>query len=126
MDMHSTSTLTRARTLALIGAATGIGCGLPETAGAPAWLRDHGLVDRLARRGIMAAWSTIVAAELKKGSDVLTAIAGSARELAAAVEAAMEDDAPFAVLGGDHSCAIGTWSGAARADRKSTRLNSSH
>ena len=117
MDMQSTSTLTRARTLALIGAATGIGCALPETARAPAWLRDHGLIDHLTAQGVMVAWSAIIAADADGASDVVTRIARSSGRLARAVEAAMAADSPFAVLGGDHSCAIGTWSGAARAVR---------
>ncbi|MBT3810894.1 MAG: hypothetical protein HOF99_15440, partial [Rhodospirillaceae bacterium] len=55
MDMPtpgaSANGLLRTRTLALIGAATGIGCGHPTAAQAPAWLRDHDLVDHLAAQG---------------------------------------------------------------------------
>lgn len=38
-------------------------------------------------------------------------------QLAAETSKMVEREKPFAVIGGDHSCAIGTWSGVAKALR---------
>ena len=48
----------------------------------------------------------------------LEAVAETCSELAARTEALARAGERFAVLGGDHSCAVGTWSGVARALRK--------
>lgn len=108
----------RSRTLALIGAATGIGCGHPTAAQAPAWLRDHDLVDHLAAQGVAAAWSATIGTCSEAMPEPVKAIAHSSRMLATAVAGAVEEDTPFVVLGGDHSCAIGTWSGVSNTIRQ--------
>lgn len=121
MDMPSpgasATKLARTRTLALIGAATGIGCAHPTAAQAPAWLRDYGLVDRLATQGVNADWSAIIGTCTEAMPEPVEAIAQSSRLLATAVAGAVQEDAPFTVLGGDHSSAIGTWAGVAHTIR---------
>jgi arginase len=49
----------------------------------------------------------------------LDAVAESARWLARATRRQAENSSRFLVIGGDHSCAIGTWSGASEAIRRS-------
>jgi len=117
MDMPSPSVLTRSRTIALIGAGSGIGGAHPGAARAPSWLRDRGLTDGLAEREIMAAWSAIVEIDPHRAGDQVTAIANAARLLSGAVSDSVARGEPFAVAGGDHSCVIGTWSGAAKVLR---------
>lgn len=121
MDMlspgASATKLARTRTLALIGAATGIGCAHPTAAQAPAWLRDHDLIDHLAAQGVSADWSAVIGPCTDAMPDPVTAIAHASRLLATAVAGAVTEDTTFTVLGGDHSCAIGTWSGVAKTIR---------
>lgn len=106
------------RTLSLIGAAGGIGCTLQTTWQAPAYLRDRGIIDRLGAQGVTASWADIITVRNETGDDVAGAIARGGRSIAYAVSDAVRNKSSFAVLGGDHSCAVGTWSGAANALRR--------
>jgi arginase len=121
MDMPSPGTphgvSSANRTLSLIGAATGIGCALTATSEAPAYLKDRGLLGRLGAQGVKAIWSEIIATKDDSDDDVVGAISRAARLLAYEVCDAVRTNTSFAVLGGDHSCAVGTWSGAANALR---------
>lgn len=109
----------RTRTLTLIGAASGIGCAHPTAAEAPAYLRDRGIIGRLGAQGVEARWSEIISVtdEADADADVAGAIARAGRALAYSVCDAVQKKSSFALIGGDHSCAIGTWSGAANALR---------
>jgi arginase len=60
-----------------------------------------------------AAWSTTIPAPA--GNDALTVVSTVAEELAGRTEELVARGRVPLVLGGDHSCAIGTWKGAARA-----------
>jgi arginase len=121
MDMPSPcapdSAPTAKRSLALIGAATGIGCTLTATSEAPDYLRDRDIVRRLGAQGVTASWAEIIAAREDARDDVPGAISRAGRALAYRVCDAVRSDTGFTVLGGDHSCAVGTWSGAANALR---------
>jgi arginase len=105
------------RTLSLIGAASGIGCAHPTASEAPAYLRDRSIIDRLGAQGVDARWSEIIAVMDDTDDDAAGAISLAGRSLAYTVCDAVRNNSSFAVLGGDHSCAIGTWSGAANALR---------
>jgi arginase len=121
MDMPSPGAprgvLSKSRTLSLIGAATGIGCTRSETAQAPTYLRDRGIHGRLAAKGVEARWSEIVVAHDEAGDDLVGAISRASRQLAYLVSNEVRNNTSFTVLGGDHSCAVGTWSGASNALR---------
>ena len=121
MDMPSPCAPSRVRQstrmLSLIGAATGIGCALSATSEAPAYLCDRGIIGRLGAQGVEARWSEIIAVSDEAGADVAGAISRAGRSLAYSVSDAVRNNSSFTVLGGDHSCAIGTWSGAANALR---------
>jgi arginase len=107
------------RPIALLGAA--IGCGAPDErcADAPFALRDGGLADALAEAGRPAAWHAVhLAPKRADGVDPLLAVADLARRLAADSAALTRDGRRFVSFGGDHTAAIGLWSGAARGLRE--------
>ena len=64
-----------------------------------------------------ASWSEIVAALDGADDDVTSAISRAGRSIAYTVCNVIRNESSFTVLGGDHSCAVGTWSGAANALR---------
>jgi arginase len=76
-------------------------------------LRREGLTDRLRLAGLDAAWSTTLAAPA--GDDALAVVSTVAEVLARRTEELVARGRVPLVLGGDHSCAIGTWKGTARA-----------
>jgi ornithine--oxo-acid transaminase len=101
-----------AHAIHLIGAASGLGAPGTHSAEAPERLRA-----RLAARGKLDAeltWHKTLRARAA-GRRVGPALAQFARQLAGRVRASLDGGSRFVVVGGDHSCAIGTWSGAAAA-----------
>lgn len=105
-------------TVRLIGAASGWGARDRRCEAGPDILRyRHCLCAYLRERGIPASWKTIVrppACALQVVARV-QAVATALSQVTADVLATRE---PFVVLGGDHACAIGTWSGVAAVQRK--------
>ncbi len=100
----------------LIGAALGAGAQDQRTSMAPASLQERGLINALKQRGLDPEDFTILS-PLGKASylEALPLITEFNRRLAAKVTAAqLRGDFPV-VLGGDHSIAMGTWSGVAAA-----------
>jgi ornithine--oxo-acid transaminase len=114
--MNDTSRIRRpfAKALQIVGVACGFGAPDRHCETGPDILRAAKLIARLNSRGIRAGWSETIrpaAGEM----DALKAVAGTCRRLAQRVEGIIRHDEVPIVLGGDHSCAIGTWKGAARA-----------
>jgi arginase len=104
--------------LALIGAA--IGCGAPDErcADAPFALRDCGLAEALIAAGLHATWEAVHLAPLRRdGAEPLAAVGDLARRMAADTAALTQARQRFIAFGGDHTAAIGIWSGAARGLR---------
>ncbi|MCC7081186.1 MAG: arginase [Burkholderiales bacterium] len=101
----------------IIGLRSGVGGRDPGAAGAVTSLRAAGLAERLRAGGLNAHWGAIVQPQRNHDADPATAIARLGPRLAQAVKAAIGNDAFPLVIGGDHSCAIGTWSGVAAAHR---------
>jgi len=99
----------------IIGAASGHGAPDPRCADAPAALRAAGLLPRLRAAGIIATWRATVRPSPAHSRLPLTAVAHLCRDLARHAEAAVARGSLPLVLGGDHSCAIGTWKGIAKA-----------
>ena len=99
----------------IIGAASGHGAPDPRCADAPAALRAAGLLPRLRAAGIIATWRATVRPSPAHSRLPLTAVAQVCRDLARHAEAAVARGSLPLVLGGDHSCAIGTWKGIAQA-----------
>ena len=102
--------------LGLIGVAFGRGAREQGCADGPEALRRAGLVEELRRRGVAAAWRATLTEE-PRAAEPAEAVARICRPLAAMTEDMARQGAPAAVIGGDHSIAIGTWSGVARALR---------
>ncbi len=122
-DMNSTLAASRTlhgqTSLALIGAA--IGCGAPDErcADAPFALREADVASALTRAGLPAAWHAVhVAPKRADGAVPLAAIADMARRMADDSAALTREGRRFVSFGGDHTAAIGLWSGAARGLRQ--------
>lgn len=105
----------RVRDVALVEAAIGEGARDPgcRDGGAVFWRDSQSAL--AAEPGLTVRWHAMarergIAAPLAK-------IARANAQLAATVEGLSAAGTRFITLGGDHSCAVGTWSGAARALR---------
>jgi ornithine--oxo-acid transaminase len=96
----------------LIGAASGLGLPGEFCAEGPARLKAT-LASSRALRGRVAWHAMLSAGVSMSGSGFPPRGLGPfSRRLAAAVRHCVAADGRFVVLGGDHSCAIGTWNGA--------------
>ncbi len=102
------------KTIELIGAAWGFGALDAGCADGPDALRRLDPMACLQAAGLKPAWGPIVRPEPGDGTGI-DAIAALCARLSRHCRTRVEEDRPFAVLGGDHSCAVGTWSGAALA-----------
>ena len=104
------------RPVELIAAAIGEGASDRRTRAGAAVLRRWGLGRRLAARGRSVRWGRGVASDLSLiGQGPMSVVAEFSQRLATRVEASIAAGHLPVVIGGDHSCAVGTWSGAARA-----------
>lgn len=94
--------------LKVIGAASGIGAPDPRCGRAPA------AIWKAAKRHPVSGidWGGIV--EPPAGASGLAGVTNFCADLADIVAAALAQERRLAVIGGDHSCAIGTWNGVAR------------
>jgi arginase len=100
------------RTLVVIGAAIGAGAPDPATAGGPDALRHYrGFHDTPLQN---VEWDAILRVPRATRDTPLHAVAALAARLAAEVERVLRAGQFPLVVGGDHSCAIGTWSGVHR------------
>lgn len=100
------------RPTSVIGAAIGIGATDTGCELGPDRLAGFGPVARLQRKGHELSWTeTIRAGGRRAEDDVLPRIAAFSDRLAEATHRAVVHNRRACVLGGDHSCAIGTWSG---------------
>lgn len=104
------------RPLEIIGVASGLGSRDPGCAAGPDSVEHSGLVARLRQQACDISWRTTL-----HPADALAPLAGIqalCAALADEVRATMDKGKLPLVIGGDHSCAIGTWSGAALALQK--------
>jgi arginase len=99
----------------IIGAASGHGAPDPRCADGPGALRAAGLLPRLRAAGIDATWRTTVRSSAANSSVPLNAVSQVNRDLALHTADSLSHGRLPLVLGGDHSCAIGTWKGIAQA-----------
>lgn len=96
----------------LIGAAFGAGAADQRTSHGPQALRSHGLARHLRRSGLLVEWEGILFPHLAESDPQATSeVALFCERLAQDVCSVLAQDCRPVVLGGDHSCAIGTWSG---------------
>jgi arginase len=99
----------------VIGVASGIGAPNVRCGDGPPQLLADGLVERLVERGVDLSWEVMLYPRLYPARHRYRAICELCSRLAREVSAAMDAGWFPVVAGGDHSCAIGTWSGAARS-----------
>lgn len=99
--------------LHLIGAAVGEGASDGGCKWGAAALRDHGIANALAATGRTVTWGDTVTAQPMLATSRLNAIEGFSERLAGTVAQVLRQNQQPLVLGGDHSCAVGTWSAVA-------------
>ena len=100
--------------LPLIGYASGVAANNPDCALGPWYLYYH--PERL--NTMPVHWTTMIKnSSATRGQDVLALVEHGINELSHAVLAYAKNTQPFCVIGGDHSCAMGTWSAVAHANR---------
>lgn len=99
----------------LIGYASGIAANNPGCAEGPLQLQKHLLDQQLSEQHLLTHWQAMLMPRSGDKSDKLQRVLELNTELAAITFDLVQQEQRFAVLGGDHSCAIGTWSGVAAA-----------
>jgi arginase len=111
------ATPTTPRTLIVIGAASGAGAPDPACGEGPAALRRYHVFHDSPLQHV--AWDAILRVPRAQQDTPLHAVAALNTRLADKVAAVLQTGNFPLVVGGDHSCAIGTWSGVhhALADR---------
>lgn len=114
MDRYGSARARGGGGVELIGVAMGFGGPDEGAARAPAYLRAGGLAERLRATGTPARWSRDLFPRVIPGGSRLDAARELNARLATRVSAALADGRYPLVMGGDHSIAAGTWSGAAR------------
>lgn len=101
-----------ARNIIVIGAASGAGAPDPGCAEGPEALRRYGEFHDTPLQHV--EWDAILRVPREAQDTPLHAVAALAARLAAEVEAVLRAGNFPLVVGGDHSCAVGTWSGVHR------------
>lgn len=110
------------RNIAVIGAACGYGAQIHGCQDGPDVLQSFGFLDQLNQAGISYRWDDILHLPRDDHHTPLSAVSTFCTGLAFNVgQAVARGDFPI-VLGGDHSCAIGTWSGVKGAMAEHERL----
>lgn len=99
----------------LIGVASSLGCPIAGSEQAPLALQKEGLAEALKIQGIAAHWHSVIRNE--PASSVIDSLVNLSQQLADNVAEQLFNHQFFAVIGGDHACAIGTWSGVYQAHR---------
>jgi ornithine--oxo-acid transaminase len=100
------------RDIAIIGVASGIGTPDPGCGDGPGLLEAIGLADKLGTTDHRVTWKTTIAP--LEGCDRITTLADCAARTTSAVAATVAAGEFPLVIGGDHSCAIGSWRGVAQ------------
>ena len=100
------------REIAIIGVASGIGAPDPGCGDGPGVLAAIGLADKLRSANRRATWKATISP--LEGCDKITTVADLAARTASAVAATLAAGEFSLIVGGDHSCAIGSWRGVAQ------------
>ncbi len=101
--------------VSLIGAALGLGAKDPHCSEGPNILRLHHPEYLMLKQGVQAAWSEVVCPNEHQFEKAVVTIGSFCLKLARQVREEINRGRCFTVIGGDHSCAIGTWTGASLA-----------
>lgn len=97
----------------LIGVASSLGSPIAGSEQAPIALQQLGLTNSLLTQGVSAHWHTVIRNE--SASSVTQSLTQLCQHIANSVGDKLLNHEFFAVIGGDHACAIGTWSGVYQA-----------
>ncbi|MBY0377330.1 MAG: arginase family protein [Gammaproteobacteria bacterium] len=100
------------RVLQILSAAWGMGAVDQRCSEGPLYLAQHQSLEKLTLPAYH--WQKAIT-PLKDCRDAVVAISQMSLQLARQVDHCVLNKELFVTLGGDHSCAIGTWSGAAHA-----------
>lgn len=106
----------------LIGYASGLAAATATTSSGPLIMQQSPELNKLINKNLVLNWQEIIAPDLQPGSDKISSIITVCNQLAIQVASLLKAKQTFAVLGGDHSCAIGTWSGAYYAIKNEGQL----
>ncbi|MDP2826078.1 MAG: arginase [Sulfuritalea sp.] len=110
------------RSTAVIGVAGGYGAGDPACQDGPEVLRSLRFLADLEESRSSLRWDEAIQLAPPRTGDALDAVENIAGQLAERVGSHLRDGEFPLVIGGDHSCAIGTWSGVKRALGAEARL----
>lgn len=99
--------------LHIVGAEVGEGASDGGCKWGAAALREHGIQQALAATGRIVTWGDNVTAMPTASTSRLNAIENFSARLSTSVERALRQGHQPLVIGGDHSCAVGTWSAVA-------------
>jgi ornithine--oxo-acid transaminase len=102
------------RACRLLGAAAGFGARDTRCESAPDRLRRR-LLDTLHAHGLRAQWAETIRPALQFSGEPVHAAYDVCSKLASSTHDIVQRGEFPLVIGGDHSCAIGTWKGVARA-----------
>jgi len=89
---------------------------------APDHLKSMNLERCLSNGQVDTRWQKIIRPTVNSDGTALNAVTQVCQELASDVGHSVRNQQPFVVFGGDHSTAIGTWSGVAKALGKTQSL----
>lgn len=112
--------MTSIKNYAVLGVASGIAATDTGCADGPSALQNSIHLQSLIQTGINLQWQSLHYPDLSLSK--IATIAKLNIELANQVSACVSAQNPFIVFGGDHSCAIGTWSGASHALKSQGQL----
>lgn len=101
------------RNIEIVGAVACIGALDYRCESGPLVVRSRGLIQHLGDRGYAAHWAQFVMPYIGIADEQvrMTQIGGYCTHLAEHLKGVVAANQYFLVLGGDHSCAVGTWSG---------------
>lgn len=106
-------TVPAARNIVVVGAASSAGAPDPGCAAGPDLLRHYRVFHDTPLQHVV--WERILRAPRVARDTPITAVAAMSARIASEVAQVLADGNFPLVVGGDHSCAIGTWSGVHRA-----------
>lgn len=106
------------KTFNLIGCATGMAGADVHSGDGPLAIQSSMHLTALKESGIKLEWKKMLMAPEVVGERIDIAVAESCLQLAKLISPLAKNREPVCVVGGDHSCAIGTWSGVYDAVRE--------
>jgi arginase len=103
------------RPLHLLSYASDLAAAFSGSASGPSVLRQSDILLSMSEKGLDLRWGQTIAADKSGVLPKATQVTELCQRLATAIEKHTRQKEFFLVLGGDHTSAIGTWSGAATA-----------